>query len=93
MNAVYVRTSGTAVASLVFGVLTWVMLPFIGAVLAVVLGHVARGEIRRAAPGSVQGDGMALAGLVLGYTHLALVLLFLAVVAMIGWAVVVAHLF
>ena len=36
---------------------------------------------------------MALAGLVLGYTHLALVLLFLAVVAMIGWAVVVAHLF
>ena len=93
MNAVYVRTSGTAVASLVFGVLTWVMLPFIGAVLAVVLGHVARGEIRRAAPGSVQGDGMALAGLVLGYTHLALVLLFLAVVAMIGGAVVVAHLF
>ena len=93
MNAVYVRTSGTAVASLVFGVLTWVMLPFIGAVLAVVLGHVARGEIRRAAPGSVQGDGMALAGLVLGYTHLALVLLFLAVVAMIGWAVVAAHLF
>jgi hypothetical protein len=93
MNAVYVRTSGTAVASLVFGVLTWVMLPLIGAVLAVVLGHVARGEIRRAAPGSVQGDGMALAGLVLGYTHLALVLLFLAVVAMIGWAVVVAHLF
>ena len=93
MNAVYVRTSGTAVASLVFGVLTWVMLPFIGAVLAVVLGHVARGEIRPAAPGSVQGDGMALAGLVLGYTHLALVLLFLAVVAMIGWAVVVAHLF
>ena len=93
MNAVYVRTSGTAVASLVFGVLTWVMLPFIGAVLAVVLGHVARGEIHRAAPGSVQGDGMALAGLVLGYTHLALVLLFLAVVAMIGWAVVVAHLF
>ena len=93
MNAAYVRTSGPAVASLVFGVLTWVMLPFIGAVLAVVLGHVARGEIRRAAPGSVQGDGMALAGLVLGYTHLALVLLFLAVVAMIGWAVVAAHLF
>ena len=93
MNAVYVRTSGTAVASLVFGVLAWVMLPFIGAVLAVVLGHVARGEIRRAAPGSVQGDGMALAGMVLGYTHLALVLLFLAMVAMIGGAVVVAHLF
>ena len=93
MNAVYARTSGPAVASLVFGVLAWVVLPFIGAVLAVVLGHVARGEIRRAAPGSVQGDGMALAGLVLGYTHLALVLLFLAVVAMIGGAVVVAHLF
>ena len=93
MNAVYVRTSGTAVASLVFGVLTWVMLPLIGAVLAVVLGHVARGEIRHAPPGSVQGDGMALAGLVLGYVHLALAMLFVVLVAMIGWAVVAAHLF
>jgi hypothetical protein len=65
------RTSGTAVASLIFGILSWVMLPFIGALLAVVLGHSARGEIRRAPPGTIEGDGMALAGLILGWVHLA----------------------
>ncbi len=66
----YPRTSGTAVASLVFGVLSWIVLPFIGAILAVVLGHSARSEIRRSPPGTIEGDGMALAGLLLGWAHL-----------------------
>ncbi len=66
----YPRTSGSAVASLVFGVLSWIVLPFIGAILAIVLGHSARGEIRRSPPGTVEGDGMALAGLILGWAHL-----------------------
>jgi len=65
-------TNTTAVVSLVFGVLCWVGIPFIGAVVAVVCGHVARREIRAAAPGSVDGDGMAVAGLILGYLQLAL---------------------
>ena len=60
-------TSTTAVISLVFGILCWMAIPFIGAVVAVVCGHLARGEIRRAPPGSMEGDGMAVAGLVLGY--------------------------
>ncbi|EQD64288.1 hypothetical protein B1A_08932, partial [mine drainage metagenome] len=66
MNTLYVRTSGTAIASLIFGVLAWVALPLLGAILAVILGHIARGEIRRAPPGSIDGDGMAVAGLVRG---------------------------
>ncbi|HJT97646.1 MAG TPA: DUF4190 domain-containing protein [Rhodanobacteraceae bacterium] len=66
------RTSGTAIASFVFGVLCWIMLPFIGAVLAVALGHSARNEIRRAPPGRIDGDGLAVAGLILGWIHLAL---------------------
>lgn len=65
-------TSTTAVISLVFGILCWMAIPFIGAVVAVVCGHLARGEIRRAPPGSMEGDGMAVAGLVLGYAHLVL---------------------
>lgn len=69
----YPRTSGTAIASLVFGVLSWVFLPFIGAVAAVIFGHVARSEIRRSPAGSVEGDGMALAGLILGWAHLIVV--------------------
>jgi len=93
MNAIYVRTSGTAVASLILGILAWVVLPLIGAILAVVLGHIARSEIRRSPPGSVEGDGMAIAGLVLGYLHLGLLLVAIALVMLFGWAIFVAHLF
>ena len=87
------RTSGTAVASLILGILAWVVLPLIGAILAVVLGHIARSEIRRSPPGSVEGDGMAIAGLVLGYLHLGLLLVAIALVMLFGWAIFVAHLF
>lgn len=67
------RTSSLAVVSLVFGILTWFLLPFIGALVAVVCGHLARSEIRRAPIDAPQdGDGMAVAGLVLGYVHLLL---------------------
>lgn len=93
MNAIPIRTSGSAVASLVLGILTWVALPLLGAILAVVLGHIARGEIRRSPPGSVAGDGMALAGMILGYIHLALAIAVVALLLMLGWAVVIAHLF
>jgi hypothetical protein len=78
--AMYPRTSGTAVASLVFGILSWIMLPLIGALIAVVLGHSARSEIRRMPPGTIDGDGMALAGLILGWIHLAF---FIAIIAFI----------
>jgi hypothetical protein len=67
------RTSSLAIVSLVFGILTWCLLPFVGALVAVVCGHLARGDIRRAPPDAPQeGDGMAIAGLVLGYVHLLL---------------------
>lgn len=69
------RTSGTAVTSLVFGILSWVLLPFIGAVVAIITGHMARAEIRRSAPGTVEGDGLALGGLILGWVHIAAVIL------------------
>ncbi|WP_114240068.1 DUF4190 domain-containing protein [Dyella sp. C9] len=68
-------TSTLAVVSLLFGIGCWFVLPVIGAIVAVVCGHLARGEIRRATPGSVEGDGLALTGLILGYTHLALFVL------------------
>lgn len=73
-------TSPLAVVSLVFGILSWCLLPFIGAIVAIVCGHMALNEIRRAPLGAMEGRGMAVAGLVLGYAHLALVVLGLAVV-------------
>ncbi|KQZ72257.1 hypothetical protein ASD55_10800 [Rhodanobacter sp. Root561] len=69
-------TSSLAVVSLVFGILTWILLPFIGALVAIVCGHLARGEIRRSPiDHRMEGDGMAVAGLVLGYVQLALCVL------------------
>jgi hypothetical protein len=62
------QTSTMAIVSLVAGVLSWVMLPFIGGVVAIVTGHMARNEIK-SNPG-IQGDGLAIVGLVLGYLHM-----------------------
>lgn len=74
-----IRTSGTAIASLIFGIVTWVGLPIIGALVAVICGHIARGEIRRMPPGTVEGDGLAIAGLILGYAQLAIGVFFILI--------------
>ncbi len=74
MNAVTRTTSTSAVVSLVFGILSWLLLPFVGAVVAIVAGHLARAEIRRA-NGALDGDGLAIGGLVLGWMHLAVLML------------------
>ena len=67
MNAAVRETSSLAIVSLVFGLLGWSFLPMLGSLVAIVTGHLARGEIRRD-PARLQGDGLAIAGLVLGYT-------------------------
>lgn len=81
------HTSTAAVLSLLFGVAAWVFLPFAGAIVAVVCGHLARSTIR-ASGGMVQGDALALAGLVLGWLQLLLVgLVVLLVVAIVVYGV------
>ena len=66
MNAAVRDTSSLAIVSLVFGLLGWSFLPMLGSLDAIITGHLARGEIRRE-PARLQGDGLAIAGLVLGY--------------------------
>lgn len=61
--------STMAVVSLVSGILGWVMLPLIASVVAVITGHMAKNEIRDSG-GRVGGDGLATAGLILGYSSL-----------------------
>jgi hypothetical protein len=74
-------TSTLAVVSLVFGILAWCVLPFVGAVVAIVCGHLARSDIRNTHPERrPEGDGLAIAGLVLGYVQLLLSVLFVFVV-------------
>lgn len=60
------RTNPLAIVALVFGVM--------GGVLAIPLGHVARAQIRRTGEA---GDGLAIAGLILGY------------IALVVWAVLI----
>jgi hypothetical protein len=93
MNTVYPRTSSLAIVSLIFGILAYIFLPGIGALVAVICGHSARAEIRRAPPGTIEGDGLALAGLILGWIQIVcgiialgfLILLALGAIAFAGF--------
>jgi hypothetical protein len=81
------RTSGLAIASMVLGITAALSPPFsclcccvpgvVLAALAIVFGHTARGQIRRA-QGMLSGAGMALAGLICGYVAVAIHLVVLA---------------
>ena len=92
MNATPRTTSTLAIVSLVSGLLGWSFVPWLGSLVAVVTGHLARAEIRRE-PGRLEGDGMAVAGMVLGYAMLALsfiglmlvVLFFGGIAVVLGW--------
>lgn len=72
------ETNTLAIVSLIFGVLGWSFLPLVGSLVAIITGHIARGEIRRAAV-RPDGDGLAVAGLVLGYVAIASALMFVMV--------------
>lgn len=68
-------TNGLAIASLVLGIL-W--LYWLGSLLAVVFGHIALGQIRRAG-GRQSGRGLALVGAILGGVGLAVLAVGVAV--------------
>jgi hypothetical protein len=74
------RTNPLAVASLACG-LGQIFFWFLAAIPAVVLGHVARRQIRQTGE---DGQGMATAGLVLGWIGIALTVLFIAGVVAIA---------
>ncbi len=72
------QTSVLAVVSLIAGLLGWSLLPVLGSIVAIVTGHLARSEIQRA-PDRLEGDGLAIAGLVLGYVAVALAVVTVAI--------------
>ena len=61
--------SSMAVVSLVAGILGWTFIPLLGSIVAVITGHMAKKEIRESG-GRLGGDGLATAGLILGYVSL-----------------------
>ena len=74
-----VPTDGKAIASMVLGLLSF-LICFAG-IPAIILGHISRSNIALS-KGQLKGEGMALAGLIMGYASLALT--FLAILAAIA---------
>jgi hypothetical protein len=73
-------TNGYAIASLVLSLLVFCG---IGSVLAVIFGGKARREIRESR-GAQTGDGLALAGIIIGYIGIALVILWIFAIFFLG---------
>lgn len=78
------RTNGLAIAALVVSCASLVTCPLLGGVGAV-LGHVARRQVRESGE---EGDGLALAGIIIGWILVALSLLMITgYVVFIVWMV------
>jgi hypothetical protein len=75
-------TSTLAIISLVAGILGFTILPVVGGIAALLTGYAARKETR-ATPALASGDGLATAGIVMGWIQLAL--------AVIGFCLIVAY--
>ena len=65
------KTSGKAITSLILSLL-W--LYGLGSLLAIIFGHIARAEIKNS-NGKLTGSGLALAGLIIGYISLGVVVI------------------
>jgi len=74
------QTNSMAIVSVVSGALGWVGVPLIASIVAVVCGHIARGQIRQSGE---EGDVLAIIGLVLGYAHILALCVGTAVVVLI----------
>lgn len=77
-HVVQQKTNTMAIVSVIAGALGWFAAPVLASIVAVITGHMARSQIR-ASGGTENGDGLAVAGLVLGYVSL-----LLGLIALIG---------
>jgi hypothetical protein len=67
-------TSGMAIAALVLGISGVTVFPFLGSILALIFGYMARKEIRRR-PDQLRGEGLAVGGIVTGWVGVGLMVL------------------
>lgn len=65
------QNSTTAIISLIAGICGLTVFPFLGSVIAVITGHMAKSEISRSG-GTLGGSGAATWGLILGYVGIGL---------------------
>lgn len=76
------KTNGLAVAALICG-LAQIIVGILSGIPAIILGHMARRQIRQTGE---QGAGMAMAGLVLGYVGVALTVLLVVLLIIVAVA-------
>jgi len=74
------QTDGKATGSLILGILAVFPLGILAGIPAVILGHVSRKSIRESM-GRLKGEGMALAGLIMGYLSMAAIPIVLIIAA------------
>lgn len=74
------RTNVLAIVSLVSGIVGLTFIPFIGGLVAVITGHMARKEIRTTGEA---GEGLAKGGLITGYIGLGFSVLALIIIIFI----------
>ena len=85
-------TSTLAIISLVSGILGFTFFPIVGGIVALVTGYMARSETRSIPP-KAAGDGLATAGIVMGWIQIGLLILgtccaLASIVFGLGWFVI-----
>lgn len=71
MPTTQLPTSTLAMVSMIAGILGFGVFPVIGTIIAIITGYMARQETR-AVPPKFAGDGMATAGIIMGYVQVGL---------------------
>jgi hypothetical protein len=74
LNNNVLPTSTLAIVSLVAGVLGFTILPVVATIVAIITGYMARKETR-AVPPTAAGDGLATAGIIMGYVQIGLIVI------------------
>lgn len=78
-----VATDGKATTSMVLGILSLVCFGILAGIPAIILGHMSRKNIRNSM-GRLKGDGMALAGIIMGYISVAYTCVMLIIIMAIA---------
>ncbi len=73
------KTDGLAIVSITCAIASFVVLPFIAAIAAIATGSASRERIRKS-EGRLEGDGLALAGILVGVLNLVLCLVVLLLI-------------
>ena len=74
INAEILPSSTLAIVSLVSAILGFTFVPVIGTIVALITGYMARSETRSIPP-RASGDGMATAGIIMGWVQVALLVI------------------